>query len=185
MSTNRRKDSKASLILPVGWLFADLLLALAMIFLVANTIQPPSPPKPTPTPKPTKVVVTPTPSTSLILDPARVTLILTKLDPDKLSNGTADAVTDLENKIREQITQKGLQNRRAGIAIAYGGADNYNQADRGSSVSAEVYKVLDMLGQQRFVFCHTLHYDPLFTLNHPHDTVVIDIYFFSPSVNGC
>ena len=189
MSKHFRNELKSSLIIPVGWLFADLLLALAMLFLVANTIgdstKAKSIPTPTPVPKPT---VTPTPSpiaNLLILDSTRVTFIIQSINPDLLSQGDTGAINDLENKLRDAIKQKHLQARRAGIAIAYGGADDFSQEDRGASVAAEVYKVLGMLGRQAFVFCHTIYYDPLFTRNHPHDTVVIDIYFFSASAGGC
>jgi hypothetical protein len=188
---NRRRfrgDLSGSLMVPVGWLFADLLLALAMLFLAANTFG--TPPKPTPvvvkaTPTPTATPSpTPTP-VALLLEPGRITLTLTSIDPDKLRVGDAGAVADLKRKIADQINAKGLQHRRAGIAVAYGGADDYSQAQVATDVAVEVYRVLDMLGQQKFVFCNTVHYDPLFTTLHPHDTVVIDIYFFRASVGGC
>lgn len=182
---NRRMtdDLRGSFMASVGWLFADLLLVLTMLFLVSNAFRFQTPLSPSPTPS---TPPTPNPLANvLILEPNRVTLTLTNIDPDKLSAGKQDAITDLKRKIREQIIQKGLQYRRAGIEIAYGGADNFDQEDRGVSVATEVYNVLDMLGQERFVFCHTLHYDSLFTRLHPHDTVVIDLYLFSPSVKSC
>src|SRR5260370_12459906 len=162
-----------------------------MLFLVANTIgastKAKSIPTPTPIPKPT---VTPTPSpiaNLLILDSTRVTFIIQSIDPDRGSEGDTGAINDLENKLRDAIKQKHLQARRAGIAIAYGGANDLSQAElnRALQVAGEVYNVLDMLGNQDFVFCRTVHYDPLFTTSHPHDTVVIDIYFFSASAGGC
>src|SRR5579863_1982189 len=119
MSRRLRNNSRGSFVMPVGWLFADLLLALAMIFLIANTISPKHTPKPTPVvhlkPKPT-VKPTPTISRSLILDPGKITIIIAGNNPDNLAAGTPGAVTYLEQQIRQQITQKGLQHRRAGIA---------------------------------------------------------------------
>ncbi len=47
----RRKRNRRDMIVLGGWLFADLLLGLAMIFLVANTVGAP-PPEPTPTATP-------------------------------------------------------------------------------------------------------------------------------------
>lgn len=47
----RRRRTRRDMIVLGGWLFADLLLGLAMIFLVANTAGSP-PPTPTPTPTP-------------------------------------------------------------------------------------------------------------------------------------
>jgi hypothetical protein len=179
---------RGSSLISVGWLFADMLLVLAMIFLAVNTFLPVKPKvtlTPTPTRHPTHTPTpTPTPN-ALLLDKQKVRLILTGINPDLLSAGDRGAISDLETKIKDQMTQKGMQNRRAGIAIAYGGADDFSQAERGTLVAAEVYKVLDMLGQQHFVFCGTVHYDPLFTALYPHDTVVIDIYLFNKSVPNC
>ena len=73
----------------------------------------------------------------------------------------------------------------AGDAGKPGGADNFSQAGRADSVAAEVYHVLDVPGQQKFVFCHIVYRDDLFTMLQPSNTVVIDIYFFSQSVGGC
>ncbi|MGI8977551.1 MAG: hypothetical protein ACR2GS_12605, partial [Thermomicrobiales bacterium] len=47
----RRRRTRRDMIVLGGWLFADLLLGLAMIFLVANTAGSP-PPTPTPTATP-------------------------------------------------------------------------------------------------------------------------------------
>lgn len=47
----RRRRTRRDMIVLGGWLFADLLLGLAMLFAVANTVGAP-PPEPTPTPMP-------------------------------------------------------------------------------------------------------------------------------------
>jgi len=174
----------------VGWLFADLLLAVAMLFLVANTIAP-ARPAPTPTPVPT-ATPTPTPTpvptvNALLLDKHLFTLVIQGINPDKVSTGDQGALSDLKQKIQTEATNQGLQGRRAGIAIAYGGADNNTaaQIDRASAVAAQVYNVLDMLGGQKFVFCNTVHYNDVFTLGYPSTTVVIDTYLFDQSVGGC
>ena len=176
--------------MPVGWLFADLLLALAMIFLIANTISPKLPPKrPVVHTKPTpRIKPTPTISRSLILDPGKAFRLTTMgSNPDDLAAGTAGAITYIEQQIRQELTQQGKGNRRAGIAIVYGGAGDGSTAsiDRALTIASEVYKVLGLLGQQKFVFCHTDFYDPLFVDHQDPGTVQIDIFFFSESVGGC
>src|SRR5690349_7460294 len=50
MKVRRRREGR-DMILLGGWLFADLLLGLAMLFLTANSVGTP-PPTPTPTPSP-------------------------------------------------------------------------------------------------------------------------------------
>jgi len=170
--------------LSIGWLFADLLLALAMLFLLANTVgvavKPP--PKLTPTPSPTP---TPTPN-GLLLDPQRIRLTLTTNNPGGLRQGDPGAMADLANEIRAQITHLGLQNRRAGFALAYGGAGNsIALISEAQDIAGQVYHVLDQLGSQHFVFCHTLHYDDLYVLDNDPGTIAIDMYMFSQSVGGC
>src|SRR5947209_7808383 len=149
MSTRFKKDGKASLIVPVGWLFADLLLALAMIFLIANTIEPARPPKPTPTPKPTKVVVKPTPTVAPRIVESTYCEIILNVDANGLINDSPSAITDAEKQIRSNSFLKG---RRAGLAIVYGGTPNENDTDTPQNVARHIYKVLDMLGRQNFVF---------------------------------
>src|SRR5205085_470797 len=157
-----------SLIVPAGWLFADLLLALAMLFLVANTM---SPHKVTIKPKPT-IQISPTPlktpspsptSNILILEPLKVSIRISGLNTDGLLASDPGAISDLERKISDWIRQHGFQNRRAGIAIVYSGASSLSasDADRATSIAGEVYIVLNMLGHHRFVFCHTVHFDAL------------------------
>ena len=184
MSKESRRKRRGPFVVSVGWVFADLLLALAMLFLVANTIRIPPRPTPTPIPSPTP---TPTPSptpNALILDPGQIRLSLTTNDPDGLSRGDATAMADLAQEIRSQITKLGLQSRRAGIAIAYGGAQNPNQIDRAIAIAGQVYNVLDSLGRQKFVFCKTLHYDKLYILYSNPNIIEIDLYMFNKSV-GC
>lgn len=193
MSRQTKNDPKGSLIIPVGWLFADLLLALAMLFLIANTVAPPSKAKSTRTPTPTmKPEPTPSPTPSspsniLILEPMKVMLRIDGLNPDSLNTGDSGAMSDLESKIRTKVISLHLQKRRAGIAIVYAGANSLdaNEVNRATSVAGQVYKVLDMLGQHKFVFCHTVHFDALFSTNIPNSTIIIDVYFFSVSEGGC
>lgn len=192
MGNWKKNNIRDSLIVPAGWLFADLLLALAMLFLVANTMSPRRVTiKPTPTIRidPTPLV-TPSPSPTsniLILEPLKVNIRISGLNTNGLLASDPGAISDLENKISDWIRQHGLQNRRAGIAIVYGGANSLSaiDADRATSIAGEVYRVLDKLGQHRFVFCHTVHFDALFTTNFQDGTIEIDTYFFSASAGGC
>lgn len=186
MSERSRRSRRSAFLVSVGWLFADMLLALAVLFLAANTFAPRHFPvkakaTATVTPSPTP---SPTPN-ALLLDKQKIRLIIHGNNPDKLSAGDPSAIAYLEQQIKNQITRLGLQHRRAGIAIAYGGADNTGQIGRGTSVANEVYHILDLLGGQKFVFCNTVHYDNLFTLLYLHDVVVIDIFMFNQSVGGC
>lgn len=168
----------------VGWLFADLLFALAMLFLVSNTLG--VPPKPKPTPIPTVEVTTPTPTpNALLLDRHSVRLTLSVNNPGSLSQGNAQAKAALAQTIRAKINQQGLQDRRAGLEIVYGGALDDSQIGEAESIAGQTYAVLDTLGNQKFVFCHALHYENLYVLGGSLNTIVIDVFFFDKSVENC
>lgn len=125
-----------------------------------------------------------------ILDTNKTTFTIKGNNPADLSTGKSSAVTYLEQQIKIQINQQGKQKLRAGIAIVYGGAMS-NQVSQGQAITqaqniaSEVYKVLDILGQQKFVFCHTTHYDTLYNVGLDPGTVVIDVFFFDQSAGSC
>ncbi len=182
MKGRRQRFKERVFTISVGWLFADLLFALAMLFLLSNTLGVAAKPKPIrPTPTPTMV---PTPD-ALLLDRSRLRLTLTVNNPGALSQGDAQAKAALAQQIRQQMRQKGLQDRRAGLAIVYGGAPGDGDISTAQSIAGQVYSVLDSLGSQEFVFCHTLHYDALYVLGNSLQTVIIDIYLFDASVGNC
>jgi len=155
-----------------GWLFADLLLALAVIFLSANTVgvKPRVIPTsiPTPTARPS-----PTPLPRLELSRYRITLTI---DSNGLLNGSPSAINDLKQKIRGQAVLRG---RTAGLVIVYGGAPDVTQVTRAQTVVTKVISVLVSLGNEGFVFTRTSYYDPLYILNGDANTTVIDIYLFA------
>src|SRR5947208_2448124 len=102
-----------------GWLFADLLLALTIIFLSANTggVKP----KPTPTPIPTSIPTptpTPTPTPAPSLDFTYQTITLDNIDYTGLLSDSQQVKDDLKQRIRGYSF---LQGRSVGLAIAYGG----------------------------------------------------------------
>jgi len=155
-----------------GWLFADLLLALAVIFLSANTVgvKPRVIPTsiPTPTARPS-----PTPLPRLELSRYRITLTI---DSNGLLNDSPSAINDLKQKIRGQAVLRG---RTAGLVIVYGGAPDVTQVTRAQTVVTKVISVLVSLGNEGFVFTRTSYYDPLYILNGDANTTVIDIYLFA------
>lgn len=187
MSSRRHRNDRSYFSISVGWVFADLLLALAMLFLLANTFGIPKPtkPKPTPTPIPT-MIPTPSPThNALLLQQHRWTLTLSVDNPNSLQNGDTGAKAALSQEIRAKITGMHLQSRRAGFAIVYGGAHDDGQIGEAEAIAQQTYNVLDDLGRQKFVFCGTLHYDTLYVLGGSLTTVVIDFYLFDPSVPNC
>ncbi len=172
MRQRDRRFRMRDTVLLSGWLFADLLLALAVIFLSANTVgvKPQVIPTsiPTPTARPS-----PTPLPRLELSRYRITLTI---DSNGLLNDSPSAINDLKQKIRGQAVLRG---RTAGLVIVYGGAPDVTQVTRAQTVVTKVISVLVSLGNEGFVFTRTSYYDPLYILNGDANTTVIDIYLFA------
>src|SRR5438128_594045 len=103
---NGRRSNRRGIFPTAGWLFADLLLALAVIFLSANTIGPK--PKvivtPTITPSPILITPTPTPLPRLELNKQRFVL---PIDPNGLLNNSPDAINSLKHEVRSQTILHG------------------------------------------------------------------------------
>lgn len=172
MRQRDRRFRMRDTVLLSGWLFADLLLALAVIFLSANTVGVKPRVIPTSIPTPTARPA-PTPLPRLELSRYRITLTI---DSNGLLNDSPSAINDLKQKIRGQAVLRG---RTAGLVIVYGGAPDVTQVTRAQTVVTKVISVLVSLGNQGFVFTRTSYYDPLYILNGDANTTVIDIYLFA------
>jgi len=191
MSNRVHDDLKKPFMTSAGWLFADLLLALAMLFLIANTVTLPKPPtvavKPTATPTPTLAptpTFTPTPSPTPVLGQrvlesqfCRITLTDSS-QPDTLANNFDFAKTTIEPQINGIGFLKG---RKVGTVIAFGGVDdvtNPNDQTRGVGMASQVYKVLQDMeaSNPNSPFHGASYYDPLFTGYTGSGNIRVDIY---------
>lgn len=143
MRRRRGESDRSSIVSMSGWLFADMLLVLAIVALgamlaskesVADYVASVSP-SASPTPTSTSPSPSPSPSTSpkpkptaapgLNKDPSSFTLVfstsrLLSRDPSTIAN------------VREQIKRKteGFKNRRAGFVLTFGGDGNSGTATR-------------------------------------------------------
>jgi hypothetical protein len=172
-----RKDRKGPLIVAAGWLFADMLLALAMLFLAANTLAIHPPPLPTRTPTLLTATSTPTPTPT----PApylEQTFHRFKIAVD--ASGLLSGSQNARNAVAQQVeAQSFLQGRKAGLAIVYGGAPNDSQIVRAEDIANKVYDILHGLGKQNQTFTYISRYDPLYLLGGDSNTVFIDIFLFA------
>ena len=176
-----RKPRVKDTIMLSGWLFADLLLALAILFLAANTVGA----KPEPIPTPTPIVLAPTPTFTptpmptkeprLDFSPQRITL--TGIDYNGLLSGSQQAKDDVKQKLQGQSV---LQNGSVGLAIVYDGAPSDGDIRQADSVDGKIYDVLKELGGEGFAFQRSSYYDkyPLYTLGVDPSSVTIDVYLF-------
>jgi biopolymer transport protein ExbD len=173
-SRPRRRFRMRDTMLLSGWLFADLLLALFVIFLSANTVG--VKPQPIPTQIPTVAVVpTPTPQPLLRLELNKHHLQLS-IDSAGLLNNAPNALHQLEQEVRAQAF---LQGRVVGLVIAYGNAADPSQIQTAQTVAQKVMNALQTLGRQNFAFTRTSYYDPLYSLYSNPNFTEIDLYLFA------
>ncbi len=174
-------DLRGSFSMTAGWLFADLLLVLAMLFLAANTMGIHPPPPPTPTPTPTPVVhLTPIPK-ERVLEHTYCELIL-----DDNNSGTfRNDINFAEQTLEPQILAKApyLNSRQVGLAIASGGTDANNTA-LGTDLATMTYRVLQDMGAKGSIFKVASYYTPLFSLGTTSRQITLDIYLIVRSDNA-
>ncbi|MEO6087694.1 MAG: hypothetical protein ABIQ18_31745 [Umezawaea sp.] len=183
-STGRRRaerDPGNAVFGSIGWLFADLMLALALAFIVAVTAAPPLPPDaqakpvPTTTTPPSTTTTTPTQPTGPALELGPVKLEL-PIDAAALLDGDAGTAQVLRDRVRADPR---LAGRRAGLVMTFGGTGGSSQGanvTRGLEIAAKVNGVLGELGAQGFVFDSTV-YRSFISLGSP-DALSMDVYLF-------
>jgi hypothetical protein len=186
-----------------GWLFADLLLGLSMLFFVFNTVgpKPVEPVQPTSTPRPTLTSTrtatpvntsTPTPTytatptytpipqptepVSLSTDP--VTLLI-KTNPSRLlGSGTAraDEQTRIKGILRQRFAQYEIAHQRAGIVLSFGTAPT---ALTGGRLSTAVNQLLVEELPQVFVSGSTVmrNFHFISANQSQYGDVEIEVYF--------
>src|SRR5690348_9574944 len=142
METRPRRNFRELLGGSAGWLFADLLLALAMLFLAANTIAPkhPVPARPTPT-STAKVTPTPRPLQGLERKVYKIRDLI--IDPDKLLGNDSNTKKDIFARIKAYPFFK---HRKAGLLIVYGGAPTVDDVLRADDIAARIYNLILELG---------------------------------------
>lgn len=157
-----------------GWLFADLLLALMVIFLAAQPSFPkPIPKTPTPSPTPT-FTMTPTPVPRLDFKFHRFEM--DNVDYNGILANNASAVTAVEKFINGRAE---LRNRVAGLVIVYDGANTDSDISTAQTIAQAVTdNVLKIMGSREQLLQHASYYNPLYLFGAGHNVVVLDIYLF-------
>lgn len=174
MLTYRRQrsglnEASRSVFGTTGWLFADLMLAIAMAFLVANTVGAHMP-QHKPKPPPVKKVICNAPA----LDRYHPVQVNLDLNPIGLASDSPSA----QASVRQQVKgTSGLAGRRAGFVIIYTG--NAETSSYALSIDEYVKKVLDGLGRQNFVFQDTAYVDEQLIGAAP-TSAELKVYLFEP-----
>jgi hypothetical protein len=161
-----------------GWLFADLMVALMVIFLAAQPAFPKIIPKtPTPGITPTvTVATTPTPTPEPRLDFNFHRIRSDSVDFAGILANKPSAVQALEQFINSQTI---IHNRSVGLALVYDGAPTDNDiGDAQNIAQAVINNVLKVMGRKGGPFQRASYYTPIYLFGPGHNTVVIDVYLF-------
>ncbi len=161
-------DIRGPFSMAAGWLFADLLLVLAMLFLAANTmgVHPPPPPA-TATPVPPKVQAQ--------LE-QRFHRFVVPVNRDAFLRGDNGAVHSVKQRISGQSFLKG---RSAGLVVAYGTISPNEDCQTAYTVASEVYSLVRQLGKSDpATFGRVVTYDPLCNIRDNVNQITIDIFLF-------
>jgi hypothetical protein len=112
---NDRPMARRNIFHTAGWLFADLLLALTIIFIAASATGKPiskATPSVTPTPIPTRT------STTQALDPHPLKFTI-NVDPFQLNS--PDTITSVKGQAIQQLNQSHNGTRKVGFVITLAG----------------------------------------------------------------
>lgn len=158
-----------------GWLFADLLLALAMIFLVANSVAhiPPPPSAPTPTPLPTA-----TPAPLSVLDLHFIEVPLKQVDYAKLHQKDSGTIEAIERQI---IANPKLEGKCAGLVLTFGGSAGDSNGVGTQAATDVNNNVLSRLGVIDYTEYRTFTVAvsrPFFAPTQPVGQILLDVYVF-------
>lgn len=184
----RGRDDRPSPVLfgAAGWLFADLLLALAMIFLVANSVGQVTIPKPTPAVV-TSPTPTPTPSICGIEQNPGASLTLTVSNDAGLRANDGGAEMAFADQVRGAMQK--FSGRTAGLVQVYGGSYNGSlDVQDGMTLANGAINGLKHLGSSRFIFSsQATLFQPFWSGTINSNQVQLVTFFFKTSsgVGGC
>lgn len=181
--SERQDGSALTMFGGAGWLFADLMLALAVAFLVADTVSTPAPPSPPKAAHPRPAVhhqptPTPTPSPSgPALDLGYITVNV-KVGLAGLQAGSAQT----EASVRAQIEQQAnLTGRRVGLVLLFAGQPNPDsQTDHDAAISLDkkMAGVLTSLSIDGGLVFEVAAYRNFANYGDAANTIELDIYLF-------
>jgi hypothetical protein len=136
---NNRRPAKRTIFHTAGWLFADLLLALAIVFIAASAIgKPTSMAKthPSITPIPTfKPTLTPRPTPTLVPQVLDRRPLEFTINVDPLQLNQSNTISQVQDQVNQQLDKSHNASRRAGFVITLaGGASGDNHAQSFNSI---------------------------------------------------
>jgi hypothetical protein len=163
-----------------GWLFADLMVALAMVFLVATALGFPTPSKSAaahhPAPKKSPAVKHP----EAALDFKYVTITIPNLDYNGLLNNSPAAINSVRKAI---LSDAGIRSRRAGLVLLFDGATSQDLSSQALAINVDrkLQDILRDLGTQNVLFQVAVYRNFLDLVKLTANNFHMEIYLFKTS----
>lgn len=151
-----------------GWLFADLLLVLSIVFLVAAQPWRPMPTK-------ASTAATPTPKPLAICGVAKYpqTIYVRSADPSGLLAANGVGIRSFQSTLLHSALQKN-RTRVAGLVEVFGGGT----VDNGTQLATSAIQAMRGLTHSGFVFASgTAYFRPLWNGRLPSDTLEVDVFY--------
>lgn len=161
-----RRGRKRDMFSLAGWLFSDLFIVLAIIFVASTAMR-------TPNPKDNVLPSTPTVSKPPSLNPVPVTLQVT-MNANRLLAHDPAVTTQVETQVRAQLRQKKATQFIAGMVLTFGGG---TQDDRIAKAINDI--LLSMGKREHLVFNERTVFENYIDLQMPLGIVAIKIFAFA------
>jgi hypothetical protein len=182
-----RANKRIPLFFTVGWLFSELLVGIAMVFLIAS---PGATRPPAPTPRPTiPIPPTPTATPHPYLSTTVVTITITdpQINMQNLVTNDPTTVSDFESDLATQLKQvkfagQPLAAQCAGLVIPYGGEPSFGGAS--ITIGQAMVKIIKQQANanpQWAFFKLAVYHDPLLWVDGPpgYTTAKLEVYIFT------
>lgn len=142
MHSARRRSTQRNMFTLAGWLFADMFLAMTMIFLIASAIG-------TYIPKTSAHTATPTPHL-IGMDTTPVTVTFT-IDVNGLLNNDPAVAAQVQSQVRNQLKSYLSKhvNGKAALVLTFGGGTD-DEIDTTEAIN--INTILQNMGKQHYVF---------------------------------
>jgi hypothetical protein len=149
-----------------GWLFADMFLALMMVFIFASTVGVYTPP--------VKPIQKPTPTPPLYIKGIDVHTEELPLQIDALALLNNDQITIGKLKTQVQTALHKYSSRKAALVQTFAGGPDDGQD---TAIAQHVNAILSQLGSKHFIF-NGATFNNFIDLGEPFGQVTIRIYFY-------
>ena len=171
--SDRSSRTQRTIFSLAGWLFADLLLALALLFMASAT--------PWVATANAKVTPTPVPKTICGIEKAPQEVILTASDPYGVRQQTSAGLTSFIGDVKSNAALRANANRIAGLIEVFGGSTDPGD---GTTFAAGAIRALQLMQSNHFIVTdQTAFFKPLWSGAIGSNQIDMFVFYFRISAS--